>query len=68
MFAPHVRNATLASGALDLFDVETFLAVSASMRRLGTLARCITIQGDSALAQLGAAPNAEYSGLSPEDC
>ncbi len=122
-FQPHVWNATLTSGALDLFDVETFLEVSqfynlltagfeqigqlrtlsesqllprlgeppstfyqsagtppalrfkpeyewypASMGRLATLARCITVEGDSALAQLGAAPDPTYAGLPTTGC
>jgi len=120
---PHVWQATLTSGALDLLSVETFLEVSefytlltlgfaqigqlrslsesqllprrgepasiyyqpsdrppglrfkpeyqwyvGSMERLGALARCITIQGDSALVELGAAPADVHSGLSPADC
>lgn len=120
---PHVWDATLTSGALDLFTVATFLEVSqfynlltlgfeqigqlrslsesqllprlgdppstfyesaaaapalrfkpefewygASMRRLGVLARCITIQGDSALVRLGAAPGAAHADLPVEGC
>ncbi|HEX6590187.1 MAG TPA: hypothetical protein VF039_14370 [Longimicrobiales bacterium] len=120
---PHVWNATLTSGALDLLSVETFLEVSefynlltlgfeqiaqlrslsetqllprlgdpastfytasgggpalrfrpeyewypGTMERLGTLARCITMKGDSALAALGAAPDPAYGGLDAEGC
>jgi hypothetical protein len=46
-------------------EYEWYLA---GMARLGTLARCITIQGDSALVQLGAVPDTAHSGLSAEGC
>ncbi len=39
-----------------------------SMERLGVLATCITIKGDSALLRLGATPDTTYARLSAENC